>query len=779
MSYAWTPVRGVPARRKGRRAAASPPVTFDVVVLGLAVAIALLPLLPVYGARAATPAVLGGVVLGAGTAALAARRRWGAQVTVAVVVGVYLLAGAALAMPDAAVAGVLPGVAAVAGLLRGSITVWKEVLTLDPELGAAADVLVAPYLLGLAGSAAAVSIAARAPRRVGALAGLIPGAVLGISLLLCTELTVQPLAAGVALVFLLLPWAAWHRGDLEPRRVVAIGVVAVAVAGGGIAGGPALVEDQPRFVLRDEMVPPFDPRDHPSPLSAFREFVKDWRETELLTVRGLPEGARVRLATMDAFDGVVWNVAGSEQTEGSGTFRRVGETIDTAASGDAAHIEFEVHELPMVWLPTVGYTERFDFAGDSAQDLADQLRYNDATGTAVLTGGVPDDATWSVDTVVPAPPSDADLENASIGSVRLPEAQAVPEAVSVRAAEVAGTASSEALIARSLEEWLSERGWFSHGVEDQDYPSLSGHGADRIITLLTGPLMVGDGEQYASAMALMARVMGLPSRVVLGFVPDEDVAGDEEIVITGDDIQAWVEIQFAGNGWVTFDPTPDESRTPREDTEPEQAAEEPQVHQPPPPLQDPIDPPEEDTQQPQTQDSSEDEASARDWGQVIAVAASVGVPLLLLTVPLLLIALAKRRRRLRRRASGDTVTRVVGGWQEVIDEARDLHRPPPPTATRRETAVHLATAFVRRERSGTARRPTPPVGGTVAGLAASADAAVFGPGDPPEEQVDVYWQQVDFARKAMRSSVTRRQRLRSRWATASLRAARRSRRTVH
>ena len=776
MSHVSSPGGAAPSRRSRRRAAAPPAVAVDAVVLGLAVAIALLPLLPVYGARASAPAVVGGVLLGATTAAVAARMRWGVLVTIGVGTGVYLLAGASLAVPTAAVAGVLPSLSAVADLLRGAIAVWKEVLTLDPELGAVADVLVAPYLLGLAGSATAVSIAVRSRHRVGALAGLVPGAVLGISLLMCTQRTVQPLVAGVSLVVLLLPWAAWHRGDLAPRRVVAIGLVAVAVVCGGVVGGPALVEDHPRFVLRDEVVPPFDPRDHPSPLSAFREFIKDWRDTSLLTVRGLPEGARVRIATMDAFDGVVWNVAGSEQAAGSGTFRRVGETIGTAVSGEVVHVEFEMHELSMVWLPTVGYTQRFDFAGPGGTELSDELRYNDATGTAVLTGGVPDGARWTVDAVVPVQPSDADLENASAGSVRLPQAQAVPDAVSVRASEVAGTASSEALIARSLEEWLSERGWFSHGIAGRDYASLSGHGADRLVTLLTGPLMVGDGEQYASAMALMARAMGLPSRVVLGFVPDEEVAGDEEITITGDDIQAWVEIQFSGHGWVTFDPTPDESRTPRDDTQQEQAAEEPQVHQPPPPLQDPIEAPEEDAQQPQTQDSSEDEAAHQDWGGVVAVAASVGLPLLLLTIPLLIVAAAKRRRRRRRRTSGDPVTRVVGGWQEVVNEARDLRRPAPPAATRRETAVHLSAAFGRREKTSAARRPARPVGATVAGLAASADAAVFGAGEPPQEQVDLYWQQVDVARRAMWSSVTWRARLRSRWATASLRAARRARR---
>src|SRR5690606_886731 len=70
---------------RGRRVAARAQWrVIDAVVLGLAVALALLPLLPVYGARAAVPAIAGGVLLGAGMAVVAARRRWGAMVTCAV-----------------------------------------------------------------------------------------------------------------------------------------------------------------------------------------------------------------------------------------------------------------------------------------------------------------------------------------------------------------------------------------------------------------------------------------------------------------------------------------------------------------------------------------------------------------------------------------------------------------------------------------------------------------------------------------------------------------------
>ncbi|MBX9246281.1 hypothetical protein ICW40_15895, partial [Actinotalea ferrariae] len=68
------------------------------------------------------------------------------------------------------------------------------------------------------------------------------------------------------------------------------------------------------------------------------------------------------------------------------------------------------------------------------------------------------------------------------------------------------------------------------------------------------------------------------------------------------------------------------------------------------------------------------------------------------------------------------------------------------------------------------------VGGPVAGLAAGADAMVFGPGEPTPEQVEAYWAQVDATVRAMHAAVPGGQRLRARYSTASLRARRRAER---
>jgi hypothetical protein len=66
----------------------------------------------------------------------------------------------------------------------------------------------------------------------------------------------------------------------------------------------------------------------------------------------------------------------------------------------------------------------------------------------------------------------------------------------------------------------------------------------------------GHCEYFASAMAVMLRTLGIPSRVVNGFRGDEfnDLTGN--YVVRAKDAHAWVEAYFPGYGWQTFDPTP-------------------------------------------------------------------------------------------------------------------------------------------------------------------------------------------------------------------------------
>jgi transglutaminase-like putative cysteine protease len=782
----------------------------DVLVLAGAVLAALTPLLPVYGGSTLVVPVVGGVLLGVAVGVLSAWARWSPPVTTAVLLAATVLAGGPLATPDETLGGVVPTPASVVAVVRGSALGWKDVLTLQPPLGGSGWLLVPPYLLAVVGAAVAVRLALGASRAAPA-AALLPPLVLAGAVLLGTHTTVAPVAVGTTVAVVLLVWASWRSGRLRVRRPVAVLVLVGLAAGAGVGAAAVVERERERYVLRDALIPPFDPRDYASPLSAFRKYVKDDDTVELFTVQGLPEGARVRLATFDRFDGVVWNVAGDGSSRASGEFRRVGETVSEEAleeadavsasgtGGTRVDVEVQVAELGGVWLPTVGDAVSVRFDDTEAQS---RLRFNDATGAAVLTGGLDAGLTYTLDAVVPAEPDDEQVGTAEGSALDLPEPQAVPDAVVSAASDATREAETPVAVARALEQALAEGGFFSHGLVDQgDYPSLSGHGSDRLTALLGGELMVGDDEQYASAMALMARELGLPARVVMGFAPWEDENGepvtdaevdpDAPVAVTGADVRAWVEIAFEGYGWVAFDPTPPESQTPQDETETSQADPEPQVAQPPPPPADPVDPPQDDTEQPQTQDGEDDSAAALWQRIVLGVAAGSGL-LLLLLAPFLVIAGLKARRRRQRRRDPQPLRRVVGGWQEVLDLATDLRRDVDPVATRREGAQALHAGFTtvpapeeptgRKKKRAKVPKPAPvptpagaEAGAAVVALAHRADAAVFGSGEPSVDDARSYWAQVDEALARMRAATPRKQRWRGRVTTRSLRRSRRGR----
>jgi hypothetical protein len=72
--------------------------------------------------------------------------------------------------------------------------------------------------------------------------------------------------------------------------------------------------------------------------------------------------------------------------------------------------------------------------------------------------------------------------------------------------------------------------------------------------------MITDGigycQQFSGAMALMLRMDGIPARVAAGFLPGSYDTNSHRFVVRAVDAHSWVEVFFAGIGWVTFNPTP-------------------------------------------------------------------------------------------------------------------------------------------------------------------------------------------------------------------------------
>jgi transglutaminase-like putative cysteine protease len=66
----------------------------------------------------------------------------------------------------------------------------------------------------------------------------------------------------------------------------------------------------------------------------------------------------------------------------------------------------------------------------------------------------------------------------------------------------------------------------------------------------------GHCEYFASAMAIMLRTLGIPSRVVNGFRTGEFNDLTSQYLVRASNAHSWVEAYFPGYGWISFDPTP-------------------------------------------------------------------------------------------------------------------------------------------------------------------------------------------------------------------------------
>ncbi|HXF56693.1 MAG TPA: DUF3488 and transglutaminase-like domain-containing protein [Actinomycetota bacterium] len=82
-----------------------------------------------------------------------------------------------------------------------------------------------------------------------------------------------------------------------------------------------------------------------------------------------------------------------------------------------------------------------------------------------------------------------------------------------------------------------------------------GHGVDDLLYFLT-ELKAGYCEQFAGAMAVLLRALGIPARVAVGFTPGTLDPRSGRYVVTTKNLHAWVEVLFPQFGWLAFEPTP-------------------------------------------------------------------------------------------------------------------------------------------------------------------------------------------------------------------------------
>ncbi|HWH97346.1 MAG TPA: transglutaminaseTgpA domain-containing protein, partial [Pseudolysinimonas sp.] len=477
-------------------------IIVDVALLWIAIGIVAATFWPVYRDAWFLAVAAGAVVGGTAVALLGARFRWPSFAVLLVAAGVFLVLGVPLAVPGRAIARVLPSWEGILDLLAGIALGWKQLLTITLPVGDYQALLVPAFLLLLAATLTSVTIAVRT--RFPELAMIPPVIAFLVAIAFGPEEVPWPVPLALGMLATSLTFLIWHRWrrrraairalaratpDAEGRPLETAGGVVLgfrtAIAGGLILaiasaasiGATTLVPvTGERDVLRTAVEQPFDPRDYPSPLAGFRRYLRDDRVDEvMLTISGLPDGSRLRVATLDKYDGVVYAVGSAAADSASGTFVRIPQAVDQSdVTGEPVSLVVEVAGYRGVWVPNAGAFESIAFTGSRAAALTDAFYFNATTGTAAVLGGLDVGDGYRINAVLPDQPTRGELHELSPGDADVPRLDEIPEELALYLEERVRTltAPGERLVA--MLDALQTDGYISHGLDEEDPPSRSG-----------------------------------------------------------------------------------------------------------------------------------------------------------------------------------------------------------------------------------------------------------------------------------------------------------------
>lgn len=370
-----------------------------------------------------------------------------------------------------------------------------------------------------------------------------------------------------------------------------------------------------------------------------------------------PRPSYLRYTVLSRFSGSEWTPGDREIPESQSATGALPPLDGVGLDVPRREFKYDVRVGPdfrSTWLPTAAQTSRIAASTDWRYDLntRDVIAAREDVTTA--------DSTYDYTGVQLT--YDADSMNSAVSGAGAVAGifTEVPSTLNNEIRRLAATVTADAPTrfqkAQALQQWFREDGGFRYDLGQ--VPS-AGDGSADLLAFLDD--RVGYCEQFAASMAIMARVIGIPSRVAVGFLePDRATNGSWEF--SSRDLHAWPELYFPGSGWVRFEPTPQARATqPPDYTEAEFEAV-PETASPSASSSTEL--------LPERGEQADAEAAAADqntssipWVPVLAGLLGLGVVGLLLMSPRLVRA-ARRRGRL----AGD----IEDLWVELRDVARDL-----------------------------------------------------------------------------------------------------------
>lgn len=432
-----------------------------------------------------------------------------------------------------------------------------------------------------------------------------------------------------------------------------------------------------------------------NPLVSLQDNLNQPEDREVLRYRTNaqdPSGMYLRMVALDQFDGTSWRSSVRKVEDVPAQLPRP-EGLSEAVGGVSvttnisAADSYEQKWLPLPYPATSVAIEgrwRYEPAGRMlVGDDGQTTRGKQYTVTSLLVQPTPKQLADA-----PAPPGTLAREYTSVPD-------ALPRDVKATALRVTAGAANDYERAVKLQDWFAAEGGFTY-----DTQVSSGTGVAAISRFLTAKK--GFCVHFSFSMAAMARTLGIPARVAVGFTPGTQQGGG--VMSVGiRDAHAWPELYFEGVGWLRFEPTPTRGSVP-EYTRPEApsgeapAPAQPEASASAAPSAAPSADPGCTPQMRRLGECGETAApgavTPADPGTplttVLLIALGVVAALLVPLLPMLWrMRVTSRRLGPGGRAAEDAAARTLAAWREVIDTAWDHGVTPDESQTPRRTAERI------------------------------------------------------------------------------------------
>ncbi|QIX26353.1 transglutaminase domain-containing protein [Nocardioides sp. JQ2195] len=262
-----------------------------------------------------------------------------------------------------------------------------------------------------------------------------------------------------------------------------------------------------------------------------------------------PAPEYVRLTVLTKFTDAAWSPGKRKLPESQAADGAIPNPIGLTGAYPTTTRDWKISitdELDSLWLPTPMRVTSVNASSDWRYDI-NTLDFHSADDD-VNTAGMDYSLTELIpqlngDGLASAPPPPSVIAD---DYTALPD---MPQEVVDIAREVTGGQASDYEKAQALQDYF-------RGPEfEYSLTPDPGNGNNALVEFLQDK--EGYCEQFSSAMAVMARILGIPARVAVGLhYSDDDSDATDGYEFTSHDLHAWPELYFEGAGWVIFEPTP-------------------------------------------------------------------------------------------------------------------------------------------------------------------------------------------------------------------------------